>query len=76
MISTCLSPFGFLNRSDNKDSSKIEKTIEYCLLKALPGCDCCLRIDPKGNEYLVADGSTWEVDGKVFGKQFKLVTWV
>merc|ERR1719312_2472014 len=33
----------------------------------LPGCDCCLRRDPKtGKEYLVADGTTWVVDGKVF----------
>ena len=46
------------------------------MLKVLPGCDCCLRIDPEGKEYLVADGSTWVVDGKVFGKQFILVTWV
>ena len=27
-----------------------------------------MRIDPKGKEYLVADGTTWVVDENVFGK--------
>ena len=39
-------------------------------LKVIPGCGCCLRHNSNSNpnEYLVADGTTWVVDGKVFGR--------
>ena len=50
----------------------IHKFKPKCFLKqVILGCGCCLRYDPKtGKEHLVADGTTWEKDGKVFGKQF------
>jgi len=35
--------------------------------QVLPGCDCCLRYDPKTRgKHLVEDGTTWIVDGKVY----------
>ena len=39
-------------------------------LKVIPGCDCCLRYDPKtGSKYLVADKTSWKEDEQDFGKQ-------
>ena len=49
-------------------------TLNYKFKKVISGRDCCLRYDPRTRkDYLVSDGSTWEVDGSVLSKQFNVL---
>ncbi len=69
MTNTYLSPCGFQNRL--RYYSSLNRNRNFAL-KILPGCDCCLRRDPKtGKEYLVADGTTWVMGGKIFGNRYR-----